>query len=171
MDGYTIQSILKSDQHAKKIFLGVYAADTLPRHVERLPALVVANTDCHHLPGEHWVGFYIDCQRRGLYFDSYGRPPIVKSHRDFLDKNCHSWKFNPMCLQSIGSTVCGHYTVTFLLHSAHHFKLCEFINDFFTADTEKNDQIVVDLLKSYTKLVKYCQTMPHVNQGCCARRK
>jgi len=171
MDGYTIQRILLGEPHTKKIFVGVYAADTLPRRLGRAPALLVANTHCSHLPGEHWVAFYIDCHRRGEYFDSYGRPPVVKSHRDFLQRNCTTWKFNTMCLQSVGSTVCGHYSVTYLLHRAHNFTLVEFVNDFFSGDTEKNDCIVLDLLKNYTKRSKYCHNYPPVNETCCARRK
>ena len=171
MDGYAIQAMLQGDPHAEPVYKGVFAADTLPRRIEKYPAILVANTDCSHLPGTHWVAMAIDCHGRGIFFDSYGRSPTVPSHRQFMQRNCTTWKSSPARLQSIGTTVCGHYCVTFLLHWAHRFTLHNFL-DFFTSDTEKNDRTVVELMKSYTRRgKKYCHDFPAVNQSCCALRK
>ena len=39
------------------------------------PAAIVCNTHDSDRPGEHWVAMYVDTERRGDYFDSYGLQP------------------------------------------------------------------------------------------------
>ena len=58
-----------------KEFVGVFPSDKIP-HTITPPAAFVANTNPQEKPGKHWVAFYIDQDRNGEYFHSYGRPPI-----------------------------------------------------------------------------------------------
>lgn len=172
MDGYAIQAAMRGDPHAAGVFSGVFAADTLPRTLGDKPAFIVANGQCSHMEGDHWVAIVVDSAGRGEYFDSYGRPPIVKSHRQFLNRNCARWTYNDACLQSIGSDVCGQYCVAYLLHRAHHFTLQDFIKDYFSEDTEKNDRIVTNLYNQHVKCMRHCHDYPPLrsNQTCCARK-
>ena len=53
-------------------FLGVFAADEIPRNI-RKPAIFVTNTDARGLPGEHWIAIYFDDDGKGEFFDSFGQ--------------------------------------------------------------------------------------------------
>ena len=44
----------------------------------------ICNTDCSHNEGTHWVALSINDQGEGLYFDSYGLPPVFKEFSTFL---------------------------------------------------------------------------------------
>ena len=49
-------------------------------------SLYVCNTDPNHKPaGEHWVTIYIDSDRRGEYFDSFGMPPLFNEFLSFFE--------------------------------------------------------------------------------------
>lgn len=162
---------MRADAHASRHFCGVFPADMLPRQLEKLPALLVANSDCSHLPGQHWVAIHVDAQGRGEYFDSFGRPPVVRAHRQFMDRVCEKWSFNRNQLQDLGGIVCGQYCIMYLLHKAHNRSLEEFVCNMFSKDTTKNDEIVNQLFKNFSKCVKQHDNMSQTKrnkQTCCA---
>ena len=43
--------------------------------------------------GEHWVVLYIDRNRRGEYFDSFGLYPTARFMK-YLNDNCMGWIWN-----------------------------------------------------------------------------
>lgn len=55
-------------------FLGVFAADTLPRSVPQQPWSLIVNYEGHTEPGDHWVAC-IGSHGRALWCSSYGFPP------------------------------------------------------------------------------------------------
>lgn len=172
MNGYEIESAIRADRHVAAQYHGTYAADTLPRHISKLPALLVVNSRPNNHPGEHWLAIAIDKDAVGEYFDSYGRPPVVKSHEDFLHRNCRRWRYNHTLLQDIGSDVCGQYCVTYLIHKAHHISAADFVKAYFSKDCQKNDCIVEAMFKRYSKRTKLCQDLLLTcnKQKCCPRR-
>lgn len=129
--------------------VGVYAADRIPK-VLSTPTAIIANTDDHTKPGTHWVALYIDSDRFGTYFDSYGLPPASKHHIDRLKRNCNSFCWNTRELQSLDSTCCGQYAVMFLYHMSRGKSLNAFLR-LFTHDTRKNDVLVVNYFKRKMK--------------------
>lgn len=167
MDGARIDALMRKDPHVAPLFEGVFAADTLPKGLHKRPALLVANTDPASQPGAHWVAFYIDKHHHGEYFDSYGLPPIVREHRQFLDRVCKRWTYNHKSLQAIDSTVCGEYCVMYLIHKAHGYTLHQFVNRHFTSDAEKNDRLVHAMFK---RTYKNACVMTG-GQKCCERKR
>ena len=117
-------------------FLGVYAADTLPRrlHVSR-PCGLIVNTDRRQYPGTHWVAMFFDKRQRGEFFDPYGLPPMVDEHLAYLQRHCVTWCNNTTTLQSPTSALCGHYCLLFLHHK---LQLKKSTNKFLhVADTQE----------------------------------
>ena len=107
-----LQALHQLNKNHKCMFhIGVYAADTIPTTFKR-PAAFIANTDEQHKPGTHWICFYIPKSGRIEYFDSYGFPPIVDGHIDFLKRQ--RFKYNKLGIQTLTSNVCGH--CVFLAH-------------------------------------------------------
>ena len=121
--------------------LGIFPADKLPRIIPvRRPLLIICNTDPHYKPGEHWIAIYLDANGAGEYFDSFGRPPL-HIFRDFLDQHCTTWIFNNEQLQSVISTLCGHYCIFYCLYKTLRYSMTEIVNC-FSSDTALNDLIV-----------------------------
>ena len=96
--------------------------------VDTYPAAIVCNTHDSDRPGEHWVAMYVDNERRGDYFDSYGLQP----------------------LQSPLSTVCGQYCVAFLMFRCRDASMNAFTR-LFTTDLVANDCRVFDWVAAVNK--------------------
>ena len=131
--------------------IGVYAADRIPK-ILTPPTAIVVNTDDHTKPGTHWVAIYIDHARFGTYFDSYGFPPSSKYHVDCIKRNCKNFCWNSRELQSIDSTCCGQYTITFLYYMCRGNSLNKFLQ-LFTHDTRRNDALAVNLFRRRIKKI------------------
>jgi len=172
MDGLTLDTLMKKENHVAPFFEGVFAADTLPRSLHKRPALLIANTDPITKPGQHWVAFYIGKNGEGEFWDSYGMPPIVPNHKKFLNRLCKKWTYNHTSLQSLDSEVCGEYCVLYLVHRAHGYSLHTFRKKLFCSDTEKNDQVVRQHFKRMFGYKKKC-VLPHdlKVQRSCIRKK
>ena len=112
MDASELRKRLVNDRFIRRDLLGVFAADEIPPTVNRLPCLVIANTDISILPGSHWVAMYINGEGTGYYFDSLGRPP-QQYFVNFVKDNSRSWTCNTKQIQSLSSSVCGHYCIAF----------------------------------------------------------
>lgn len=123
-----------------KNFLGVFPRDRIP-NINSFPVSLILNTDPHNKPGQHWVAIFINSQRFGIYFDSYGLRPLNQEFHDYLNSNCNEWTYNPFMLQGINSYTCGEYCVLFVLLSNLGYDLDHIIN-LFTNDFKINDKIV-----------------------------
>ena len=105
------------------------------------------NTDPASKPGSHWVAVYIDSNKRGEYFDSYGRRPGIPALVQLLNKNCRSWEYNQQPVQGLFSSVCGHYCVYFLLQRVlTDIPMSEILQIFDSECLEENDQLITDWL-------------------------
>lgn len=99
------------------VFLGVYAADTLPSTLPHSRACgFVANTDPAAQKGRHWVAFYFDRNGNGHYFDSFGQPPPREDWKDYLlhKARTRQWFWSPRPLQSASSPNCGPFAIYYL---------------------------------------------------------
>jgi hypothetical protein len=123
--------------HKTPGYRGTFSCDTLPG----LTGLVVANTDPHNRPGEHWIAIYISADRRhGEYFDSFGRRP-TRVFEQYLNDNCLNWTYNTRQLQSIASRFCGFYCVYYCLLRSRNVSMQKIISN-FTTDTGFNDVLI-----------------------------
>lgn len=169
MYGSELEEALLYDPFTKHLLRGIFAADNLPRLIDK-PCLIVANTDSLKKAGTHWVAFYFDSFGRGEYFDSYGLPPYIPEHREFLQRNCTRWTHNNVQLQGLMSKVCGEYCVLYLAHRARGLFPYEFVNTFKTFNSyEKNDNFVRNMFKSKFKNVRHTRKY-FKGQCCCSKR-
>jgi len=107
-------------------FLGVLPCDHLPKStLTKLPAMVLINTHPSGLPGEHWLAIYINEDRVGCFFDSFGNkpdypgfPPIIKN---FLNVNSSEVQHSTVQFQDFSSDTCGQLCVFFLYHMVKGF--------------------------------------------------
>lgn len=146
--------------------VGVFAADRIPTKYKR-PAAFIINTDDYGQPGTHWIAIFIPKKASIEYFDSYGLSPYIQSHRSFLKGK--KWIHNDREMQSLTSTVCGHYCLLFLASRMNGFSLQQFKNS-FTSSVEKNDLL---MLKYVTNMFKHAKLHTCKNnrlaQMCCSK--
>lgn len=157
-----------NQQTKKKHIVGVLAANKLPLSKIRRPSAIIANTDEGHLPGTHWIAFYLPEQGPVEYFDSYGMQPFSPHHIRFLENN-KPWVFSSKELQDQFSTVCGMYSLMYLCTRMKGHTLKQFLNP-FTKNSLVNDDIIA---LAYSKSVgDTSHVMQHGHgQSCCSKFK
>ena len=128
----------------------VVAKDCMPHIVDTYPTAIVCNTHDADRPGEHWIAMYVDAERRGDYFDSYGLQPQHGEFANFMNAQCSEWTSNDRTLQSPLSTVCGQYCVAFLMFRCRNVSMHAFTR-LFTTDLVANDCRVFDWLAAVNK--------------------
>jgi len=115
--------LLYQEPSTRDIFMGAFPADKIPNPVkDKKHQAIIVNTQswgAYGSPGEHWVLIYLirlpDSRLYGIFFDSYGRAPLQSHIKAYLVKHCSTYVYNTTTLQSVNSTVCGHFTIYVLL--------------------------------------------------------
>ena len=136
MDSLQILEILSRFQSHT---VGVFPADQILR-VWSKPTALVVNTGDHKRPDMHWVAVYVNKSCDGLYFDSFGIPPVIPDHINRLRKYCKSFRWNTVQLQS-DTDVCGQYCIMFLSYMCKGLGFEKFLDN-FSKNLVKNDDIV-----------------------------
>ena len=139
MNSPKLDNICRSDPGTRKYFLGVFSSDQLPRDVP-CPCCFIANTKPKSHPGEHWVAIFVDVNRIGRYFCSYGLPP-APAFQKWLRTNTNDWHPMPKRIQGSLSTTCGQYCVCFLHFVSRDVTVPVFLS-LFTTNRDENDAIV-----------------------------
>jgi hypothetical protein len=168
MNTEQINTLLQHFNRRNKIkhHVEVCASNTLPRTFKP-PAAIVVNTDDASEPGTHWVAVYVSkAGKKYEYFDSYGFPPFVTDHLDFL--NNRTVKFNQKQLQSLTSKVCGHYCLAFLYARMNGVSATSFLST-FTTNTRSNDKLVKRHVENMFKCVRKPIQRCNIKQ-CCKPR-
>ena len=138
MNAVQIENILRRKCGGK--FLGVFAADEIPRNIRQKPAILVTNTDARGLPGEHWVAIYFGDDGKGEFFDSFGRSP-GPHFANYMDKHSIAWIYNDIQLQNYVSSFCGHYCVMYCCYRSIGLNMTSIVN-MFGRNTIVNDYLV-----------------------------
>lgn len=140
MNTQDLENILFNANETKKYFVGVFPRDKLP-HKPQTPFCLVCNLSKSDHSGSHWTCINVDENGTGLYFDSYGLPPLYSEIRNFMNRNTTSWDYNRVNLQCPWSFVCGHYCV-YVLCKLQKQTLWTNILKTFTMNCRQNDVIV-----------------------------
>ena len=125
--------------------MGVFSSDTLPTSINKRPAIIICNTDPSDKIGEHWLCIYIDKNRHGEFFDSFGRKP-GRPFCEFLNRHCINWTYNDKQLQHALSSVCGYYCIFFSIYKSYGHNMYKIVCA-FTDNPIINDCLVVRFVR------------------------
>lgn len=145
MDSHTLrESLIRLQKHAAiKHTVGVYSAENLPAKINR-PAAIIVHSENSNKDIGHWLAIYLT-KKTAFYFDSYGLPPFVENHINFMKRNANKIHFNRQCYQAPASTVCGGYCLVFLANKLRvlkkHVKL-------IPGETQQNDNTIAAVTKA-----------------------
>lgn len=132
----------------QKSFVGTFPANMIKPQF-RLPASFVINTspwmeNRNSSQGTHWVALYITKKSKGVYFDSFGLPPMQRDIRLFIEHHCTGgFKYNTQTLQHPLSSVCGVYCIDFVMNIESPGSLRIYLSRYKT-NLQLNDKLVVD---------------------------
>ena len=139
MNTVQIQCLLNKDLFAKTIFKKVCAKNQLQR--VDYPSAYVINSHPSSKPVEHWIAVYFDKHGKEEYFDSCSLPPSVNGFTMFMERNSKTWIYNDKTVQSLFSTMCGHYCVYFILYRCRGYSM-HYIVSHFSSNLTENDRKV-----------------------------
>ena len=126
-------------------FIGVFAKDQIPipNKLTHFPACFVANTGTSNKKGEHWVAFWLETSEHCEFFDSYGFSPLIYGF------NVPFTSFNTMSLQSLKSSVCGHFCIYYLYGRSRGLPMSLILNSFSISNLEWNDYQVARFVNKH----------------------
>lgn len=152
-----IHEILK---RYKGRFLGVFPLDEIPDLTRfKTQKALIFNEDPAGKPGTHWMALFL-MPRGGeptvQYFDSYGRPPVLKFPGFKV-------RYNKFRLQSFFSIVCGQFCIYFVHQRLRGKSFSAIIS------TLRKKRRPDEFVANYVKKVFGRQSLP-IRRGCqCAK--
>lgn len=121
-----VNAILK----AVPSFRGTFPCDSIP-NFKRRPVALIVNTDPHYEPGEHWVAIILKTNRKAVYFDPLGFPPLIPSIQNYIAIHASSgFKYSSTTLQVPTGVACGYWCIAFIMHTSRGGSLVEFLHSF-----------------------------------------
>lgn len=149
-----IRQLLSNNPSTKRNFLGVFASDQIPQNLNKMrrgrkqTAYLVANLDQSWKEGSHWIAIKVNGGKKkpGVYFDSYGWPPINRAFTKILRGN---YIFNKIQLQDTFSTCCGQWCMYFVWKSCEGKSLNKIIEKFIHSNKSRNDQLMNELVMKH----------------------
>lgn len=150
MNTAQLQQCATQDRLLSKYFIGVFAADTIPKPST---GCYIFNTDPIAKPGTHWQARFIESDGTIEHFDSYGRPSKAAS-------------YNTKRIQGPLSSACGQYCLYYLCHKVRGRRMKEIMND-FSADYVLNDLSVTEFINRHFNLNTETYNLSHVMSQIC----
>ena len=148
MFSHQLHSIVQRDDRTRNRFLGVYAADELPK---RMPPQSLAIVNCcnRYYRGEHWLALYQDeWEDRLEIFDSYGLNPDIYN---IVLPQAAVVTYSGKQLQSINSNLCGQYCLYFCYYRARGYTMGHIVS-VFSNDFNNNDDYIYGAVLRLFKL-------------------
>lgn len=113
---------------------------------------MILNLDKSHQPGSHWVGYFIDVNKKELsYFDSFAQvhrptpPEVINFTNKIINENKYNSKFtfkeNNYKYQS-ANTECGMFSILWILEKIKGLELPRFASDNIVNKTRNKDTII-----------------------------
>ena len=161
-----LETLARQKKTLEPYFVGVFAADTLPKTPRYLkPQAYIVNTDPHHRPGRQWIALWTKegvCQVMdsfGLPLATHGTPHL----QTWLRRHWSVVECNTQSLQAINSATCGHYALRFLVERSQGRTMRQFLDQFRTYDYVYNDARIAHWMKG--KMFDTMMTNMKLNQA------
>lgn len=164
MNTHQLECCITCDEDMNKTIIGVYASDRIPNEPVSPPYGFIVNTHPYHLPGEHWLAFFVDKHGTLESFDSYGNIPSAYSERfDRLMAKFTRLEINRKRLQSSNSNVCGQYCLFYLMCRSRGYSMADILT-MFNHTWEDNDQFVYTFINDRFNCCM--NNLPNICQSC-----
>jgi len=160
MNTIQLTKAIHLDPYTSQYVVGVFASNKLPK-VTKLSMGLIGNLSPSTSDGTHWIAIYIDYNKQGEYFCSYGQEPKV--YKKFLNANCKDWTCNQERVQNALSSACGQHCLFYLMNRCRGLSMKE-IQDLYSDDYDYNDEMVTQLVNCYFGFDLSVYNVPFVNE-------
>lgn len=149
MNTTELQCCIKCDAVLNDYIGGVFAADMLPKTIQRYPFGFIANTDSHSKLGTHWCAFYVDRPGSVEFFDSFAQYPGYYNiyFPSWINKNANTLKINDKVIQGQYSDVCGQYCLYFLRQRLAGKTMQDALKMFHLENQSSNDYFIMSYIQ------------------------
>jgi hypothetical protein len=164
-----IDKTLRTDMFTKRIYCGTFPCDKLKQFKLPIGACgMIVNFDPSYKPGSHWIALFFDRNRNVEYFDTYSRD--IRTNSDIYSfiqrwgkKRVRFLKGDS--IQHDDSSVCGHYSILFLLCRAKKISFQYFVNTFKDQmNSGDYDNIVKGIVN---EMIRVCRNKKQVRKSVC----
>lgn len=148
-----MERILVSDPRTNHQFLGTFPADQLPNVMPPQTSLAIVNCCNRGYPGEHWLAL---CKTGDTLeiFDSFGMNPNFYNLTGKLPASS-VLTYSRRQLQSLHSTVCGHYCLYYCYYKARGYSLDDIISNFSHDYINNDDYVYNTVLNLFHNYFRY----------------
>ena len=164
----TIQLLqcIKSDPLLNEYCCGVVPSDHLTlKKTLAYPCYFISNTRPHNDNGEHWVLFFLPSEAHCIYFDSYGRAPLVV-FRKYLKGTATTTSQKQV--QGLSSDACGAHCLYVAYNLVRGISFDTTIST-YSKNFEQKDNDVMDFVNTtldFENMTKPVVVECHCNQTC-----
>lgn len=130
MDAHELRDIISKDIRLSRQFLGVFAANEIPRQMP-VGSLALVNCCQRSRPGKHWIAIYQESA-----ISARNVPPSAYNLENKLPADVIV--YNKRQLQSVFSNVCGQYCLYYCYFKARGYAI-NYILAIFSNDVVSND--------------------------------
>ena len=150
LDSSQINALVTSsiDPSLIKDYGGCLAQNQLPDEITVPYGCIIHSHDDDVKKG-HWFCLYINADREGVWFCSFGIPPFGNAAK-FLEKNCKYVTYNKRLIQHLATTTCGLHAVNVLIRLLKGNRFSH-IMQLYGTDTSINDKRVFEAFKTRLK--------------------
>ena len=152
LTGAQIEHYIKcnADEDTKRLYVGVFSSNTLPRKVDNYPLLLIVNSDSSNLAGKQWRAVYIAENLHGEVFDPLGVPINLWLER-WMNTFCIKWTRTQTFIQHPLSPSCGAFVLHFVLNRFHVDSLHSYILSNYDDNLSKNVMRIKNYVHSLRK--------------------
>lgn len=144
-----LRIVLQMDEYCKYYSSFVGAKDECMNLPFSNTKMVICNTDTAKKPGTHWFALFKVSQDTMEYFDSYGSIGIDGGVKEAISTKFANIVHNDQRLQGTNSSVCGQYSLLYLLLRGRGYSMVEVIQMMLSSeDYEERDHIVNKFINS-----------------------
>lgn len=135
MNNLEINKVLSRSPLTADCYQGCYAADRIPKGLNRFPHCMVVNTASTEEPGEHWVALYAPAENSIEYYDSFADWPPTSPHIRAYLEHFAKVERSEHPLQSERSSACGRHVIYFLIRRCQGWPLKRIVSHLRTCKT------------------------------------
>lgn len=135
---------LENLSHDLEMSIDVLSRNCVSYFRNTYPASIIINMDDSYSEGSHWCALLLPSPNSPVeYFDSFGQSPPHHLRTEEMDR--YGCIHNPVVLQHPLSSVCGYYSLYFLIKRVlHHHTMDDILAPMIDRDRLLNDRMVME---------------------------
>ena len=151
MYAYQLKALVQRDRVLRRVFLGVFSKNTLPKLVKGQEAAFITNTQHSSRRGRHWVSFHYSTDEILTALDPLGKPmqSYGQEFAEFITdlKPKQVLQLKRAVQDEKKSELCGYFNILFLYYLVRNCSIYYVLNFILRENPRDNDSIVQKFIR------------------------